>query len=256
MSYILTDNGNLINPVLIPGATDRRNQDGSIDATATFAIRKTTPMVFLAPGGAHPLDGAAYISDSECEWLEAYALLKGWYKGVWDSTVQKVEGIASAQLMPIELNQNFMGTLAGTAVAPLNNAIFLLLNPSAGGTPSATNSYFAGWPSNQLSPDGVHYLGGVRTFYQPGLTIRISFTSASTSDVSDLMPGGGSPVVGTVFNTLTAGHITYSFPYNGAFLGTGVSYTETALGTGNQIEQITEEYLLSPAPGWNTDIYA
>lgn len=252
MSFILIDNGNLASPVLIPGATSRNNQDGSCDGTATFAVQKGAAS-HTSPGTQHPKDSNLFCSDSEIEWLEAYCLIKNWYKGVWNGTIQKIDGISSAAQDKIELNKNFITSLAGSWNAPLNNAVFLPIDSTL--PLSASNNYFAGWPANQLSTDGIHYLGGVNVFYNAGLTIRISYTSASTSAVTSLISGGGA-IVGTVLDSLVAGHITFSPSYTGGFLCTGVNYNETALGGSAQVEQITEEWLFSPAPGWNTDIYS
>ena len=184
-------------------------------------------------GASFPFGGGAYVSDREANWEETEGYVLCEYAGVWSSAVQKVEGLASASVEPIDTNTHF--PFGATSVS----------NPGAA-VVYDDNGLFVGFVPDALSATG-YPIGGVQSYYSAaGVTVRINYASTTGSSATSALDN-----IGVVSNSITAGSVTLSG--TNTILCTSVNWEETYMGSFS-VFRITEEYNYNWR-GWNPDVY-
>lgn len=230
------------------------NRDGSISGSY-FWNTNSGSASGLSIGASHPNDSAAKIAQYGYKWDESnFINASAEYVGVWSSTVNAVDAIATTQQEPIVTHPAFavavegLGPLGGTygVGKNWNNAQF---DGDPGANPPTGSGDFICFPATQDDQMTVNPLGGVTSYLNPGMTVRLTYTTTSSGSVESSVAK-----IGTIENSLTAGSVTYGYSYS-AWMCTNVTYKEIALGGAGSIFSVTEEWLLSQPPGWDPGIY-
>jgi hypothetical protein len=262
MSSILIDNGNLVTAQLGPGAKLHYLQDGTITGSTIYGVRLGDAGAGLSIGQAHPYNSNAKCSESEVTYNESEASIFSLYIGVWSGAVQKVTTVSGVAAQAIQQSPVWTGDGVTTSDGDLYK--YAVFDPTTGaflGFPPYTSATApSGAPAGLITgppttiadytgPD-EYRLPGVTGFLQGTTTIRISYSATSSGTVTSALAK-----MGSVFGSLTAGQISYSYAYY-AFICTSVTYEETPFGTGSAQWAITEEYLLhNDGVGWDPAIY-
>lgn len=214
---------------LTPGATVTYNSDGTITGTAKYAYAQTdTPAVI---GNTHPDDSRATAVSYTLEFDEVFQYAVIQYRGVWSTSVVRVDVQAALQANPIETHPNFTSTLGGTPSGPLNGAVF------------DANGVFLGWPAGSALN-----LGGVRFYLAAANTYR--FTAATTSASAVASAVGN---IGAVASSVTGGGLTIS--QSDGFMLQNVTVDYESVGAGVTVYTYSEVWVSTQPPGWNTNIY-
>jgi hypothetical protein len=229
---VVVDNGNLSTLKVAPNAAIYYNRDGTITGKAFYTTKQSGGDADLAIGEAFPYGGGAYIAQYGYEYDEAgFINASAEYVGIWSSTVQTVDGIATTTQEPIVTHPGFVSNLGGTPDAPLNSAYF---DPVSG--------QFIDFPAGSD-------LAGVIAYLNPGATVRVTFSTTSAGTVESAFEN-----IGAVSDSITAGSVSFSYSYP-AWLCTNVTYKEIPLGGAGSTFSVTTEYLFSQPNGWNSEIY-
>lgn len=237
-----------------PDATLSFNRDGSMGGSF-FWNTMSGAASGLAIGQSHPYDSRAHIAQYAYHWDESHIIgASAEYVGVWSSTVNAVDAIATTQQEPIVTHPAFAvavsgkGPLGGT-YGTGNNKHNAQFDGDPSATPPTGSGDFICFPATLDDKTTKNPLGGVTAYLNPGLTIRLTYTTTSQGTVESSVGK-----VGTIQNSLTAGSITYGYSYP-AWMCTNVTYKEVLVGSAGSVFNVTEEWLFSQGPGWNSDIY-
>jgi hypothetical protein len=220
--------GSVTGGKLTPDAELTYNTDGTITGHAVYCYATTDSPSPI--GSAHPDDSRAIGVEYTLRFDEAFQWVTVKYRGVWSTSAVRVDIQAGLQANPIETHPNF-GTLGGTPASPANGAIY------------DSTGVFLGWPAGAPSN-----LGGVRFYLAAANTYR--FTFATTSDATAASAVANT---GAVASSITAGNATFS--QTNGFMLQSVTLDYEYVGSSTTIYTISNVWVSTQPPGWNTAIY-
>lgn len=214
------------------------NADGTASASVFYAVLTSALIGNLPTVGttSHPLFGAGWKC-SGYRWARAapgVSVLEIIFTASISVSSAQIEQEFDniAEIEPITSHPLFTSTLAGTASAPLNGAVWIDKNGVAYGQPGYDSA------SGRFSYFGPGSFFGQESYLLPKATYRYSYNATSVPTAAD---------VGTIVSAPTG---SPSLPTGCTWLLTGRTWRRQG-----SIYRISETYMGSGPNGWNTTIY-